>query len=97
MNKKIILTADQKQYMDRNWKQWTHEAMADHLKLNVNIVSNYCLEMGYRKKSRTRSVAKSPKRLLNPAPEPPKIKRWPANYSNISRDQHIDRILNMAI
>lgn len=99
-NKKTNLTEHHKAYMDANWKFYTHEQISIHLGIPTSTVTYYCYLNGYKKLKLgdeiQRAVRKIPKRG-NPGPETKLVKRWPADHTNMSREQHIDRILNMPL
>jgi transposase len=93
--KAIMFTDEQKKFIKDKYEDLSHEQIAATLCLSVSSVSGYCFRNGY-KKSGQNKVTPPPKKIIPYRPEPA-IKRPPATYSNVSRDQHIDRWLNVQI
>lgn len=83
------LTADQKQYIRDNYLNMTRTQMSVNLGLSFKRVDTFCCAESLKK---TKYISKEIRKLY----EQPKsnIKRPPAVYSNMSREQHIDKWLN---
>jgi hypothetical protein len=93
--KKIFLTKVQKKYMDDNWQNYTYQEMADKLAISLSIISNYYTEKGYRKQSKPEPAPEPPKKIIKPIKKQEGRPR--AEYSNISREQHVEKWLNASI
>jgi hypothetical protein len=93
--KAIIFTDEQKKFIKENYQELSHEHLAVVLKISVSQVSGYCFRHGY-KKSGQNKVTPPPKKII-PFRQEPKIQRPPATYSNVSREQYVEKWLNVQI
>lgn len=93
--KAVKYTDEQKKFIRENYQELSHEQIAVILKISVTQISGYCFRHGF-KKSGQNKVTPPPKKIIPVKPEP-SFKRPPAIYSNVSREQHIDRWLNTQI
>jgi hypothetical protein len=96
MRRKITLTPEQEQLIKNNWQKSTHEKMSKEVGVGVNWMSWYCNQKGYKKLKRVPGPKTPVKKNINQGPEK-KIKHPPADHTNISREQHVERWLNVAI
>jgi hypothetical protein len=92
--KVIYITPEQEEFMRNNYKSMTHEKMGEAIGLTSVSVARYCCNNGLIK-MKVQRVGTIPR--IIPDPPKPKIQRPPAVYNNTSREQHIDRWLNVAI
>jgi hypothetical protein len=98
MKKKVkSLSKEQMEFIDENWQTHTHEQLAINLSVSMNVIGYYCSQNSYRKTNAMRVAVKKKKYYKNKGPESEPINRPPADHTNVSREQHIDRWLNMAI
>jgi hypothetical protein len=98
MKKKVkCLSESQMKYIDENWQTKTQAQLAEKVIASMNCVAYYCKENGYRKTRIMRVAVQKKKYYKNKGPERDPINRPPADHTNISREQHIDRWLNAAI
>jgi hypothetical protein len=98
MRKVKKLSDVEMKYIDLNWESMSYEQIAVKLSITVTLVQYYCGQNGY-KKVKPKRGERPPKQKIyrNKGPERTPIQRPPAVYSNVSRDQHIDRLLNISI
>lgn len=97
MNLPKPYTPEQEAFIRSNYEEMTHEQMAVALHISVSRVSYFCNLHNLRKK-KPKSVFKNKYASKRPIPAPVKTGRyWPADHDNPSREDHINRILNMAI
>jgi orotate phosphoribosyltransferase-like protein len=87
MKKKLTISDEHKEFIKENYLNKTHKQIADELKISVHTVRGYCFRKGYKK---YRQEAKST------IPEGEPIKKV-TQYSNISREEIINKYLNMNI
>jgi hypothetical protein len=98
MKKKVkCLSESQMKYIDENWETHTHEQLAIKITAGMNAVGYYCRQNNYRKTGAMRVAVKKKKYYKNKGPEREPIKRPSPDHTNVSRDQHVDRWLNVAI
>lgn len=92
------LTDAQMHYIDHNWKLKTHQQMGEHLKINENTVSWYCSKNGYRKGPPPKTEPTTKKKVYrNKGPERKPVNRPPADHTNLSWEQHVNRWINVHI
>jgi hypothetical protein len=98
MKKKVkSLSNEQMRIIDENWQTHTQAQLAEIVIASMNSVAYYMKENGYRKTTDMRVAVRKEKYYKNKGPEREPIVRPPADHTNISREQHIDRWLNVAI
>lgn len=90
-------TPTQIEWLKTNYLFFKNSELADKLGVNENRVTHWLLSLGLRKRKEKRTLgAVVKKRIKNPGPEPT-IKRLKADHTNVSREQHIERILKMEL
>ena len=95
MRKVKKLSDVEMKYIDLNWEDMAYEQIAVKLSIAVTLVQYYCQQNGY-KKAKLKREAKPPKQKIyrNKGPETKPVSRPPATYSNVSREQHIEKWIN---
>jgi hypothetical protein len=94
--KKTILTKSQEKYINENWQQFKHEAIAVELGLSVTSVSNYCTSKGYKKINKQPQI-RIEKKIINMGPDKKTVKRPPAVYSNRSHEEILSYYENLEV
>jgi predicted transcriptional regulator len=92
--KKTVLSKLQERYIDENWEQFTHEAIAATIKVAPSVVSYYCQQKGYRK------MKKAIQRIEEKVKEDQqkkRINRPPAIYSNRSHEEVLNYYENLEV
>lgn len=89
------LTPEQIAYIKENYKNTQAKVLASCLGISTSTLQQWSDELGLRSGKKTRIMDRNPlfSRTKQIAEEK-KFKRPPAMYSNPSREQHIERILN---
>ena len=93
--KAIPFTDEQKKFIKENYLEMSHEQIAVKLCVSVTSIQGYCFRHGF-KKSGQNKVTPPPKKIIPVKPEPV-FKRPPATYSNVSREQHVDKWINATV
>jgi hypothetical protein len=99
MKKNMHPTPDQKQWLKDNYKLYTNANLADKLGIPEHRLTLWLRLMGLKKRRSDRKFIVKPvykKRNVTPVPETT-IKRPKPDHTNISREQHVERILNMTL
>lgn len=86
-------TPEQAKWIKENFKNYTNKEIADKFGILEYKVSVWFKSLGLNKINRGKKRIKIRQKKF----ETPKQNRFPAQYSNISREQHVDRILSMNI
>lgn len=94
--KAFAFTEDQKKFIKDNYHNHTHEQIAVKLGVSVMSIQGYCYRNGY-KKYQLYKVSAPPKKRVIIVKTETYIKRPPAQYSNISREQHVEKWINTDI
>jgi len=87
--KSIKYTDEQKKFIKDNYQKMPHAQIALHLKLSLSAIQGYCFRNKLTKRN-WGSNMKEPKRIILGPPKT-EITRPPATYSNMSREQHIEK------
>lgn len=95
MNTPSPLTRAQEAYIREHYQNMYHRVMAAELGIKETRVAHFCRVNNLRKTS-PKTFKKKCTREMIPAPVKPG-KHWPADHQNISREQHVERILNMPL
>lgn len=96
MSNSIHPTPEQTAWLKENFRLYSNEHLAEKLKVPVNRLTGWMKLLGLRKRETVRKIGviNYKKKRINPGPEK-KIKRPPADHTNLSREQHVERILKM--
>lgn len=91
MTKEKTILPEVEKYIRDNMKTKTIKAIAAELGLSRTMTYNMVVQLGITDR------VKKPYHYPKDNFEKPKMKRHPAVYSNISREQHVDKWLNVNI
>lgn len=95
MNIPSPLTRAQEAYIREHYMSMFHREIAAELGIKEAQVAYFC-RMNNLRKTKPKPFKKKYRREMIPAPV--KIgNHWPADHHNVSREQHVDRILNMPL
>lgn len=87
------MTIDQMLFIRNNYKNYTHQALADHLNLRETQVSWFCRR--YNLKGNNLKEPPKPKYSREPIPEKVKDgKYWPPDHTNKSREDYVNFYLS---
>lgn len=98
-------TAEQEAWIRKYYNNYTRKVLATKLKVGIRVLRAWLNDMGIEKKGPKVAGKPTPAPVFDPPAEkeiiryepPVKQPRPPAIYSNVSREQHIDRWLNTNI
>lgn len=86
------LTTTQQQFIRDNYKTMLYKDIATSIGTTEGKVQYFCYSHNLRKQVRK---GRGRRYIRQPIPAPVKTgKHWPADHTNISREQHVERILN---
>ena len=94
--KAFDFTDEQKRFIKDNYMNHTHEQMAIKLGVSVMSIQGYCYRNGY-KKYHLYKVTAPPKKRVITVDRKPSFTRPPATYSNTSREQHVEKWINIEV
>lgn len=89
-------TPEQSEWLKNNYRLYNNDHLAERLNIPVSRLTHWLRLLDLRKQKVVRKIGevKARPKLVNPGPEK-KMKHPPADHTNISREQHVERILNM--
>lgn len=90
-------TPTQTEWLKDNYRLYSNRHLAEKLSIPENRLTFWLKLLGLRKRKEGQRVAMcvyQKKKKINPGPEKT-IKRLKPDHTNISREQHVERILNM--
>jgi hypothetical protein len=97
------LTPEQEAFIRNNYATMEYKDIAAEIDMNINTLYWWCKEHGLRKRriGRKRDINKKTKQMAKiMALKPAAVKTgkyWPADHTNPSREDHVERILNTQI
>jgi uncharacterized protein YjcR len=89
-------TPSQAEWLKNNFMFFKNAELAEKLGVTENKVTNWLLSLGLRKRKAKRKLGAIVKKKVNLGPEPT-ITRLKADHQNMSREQHIERILKIEL
>jgi hypothetical protein len=91
-------TPDQKEWLQANYRLYTNAHLAQKLGIPEPRLALWLKLMGLKKRNGLRKYALVgvKKKKVNPGPDKT-IKRLKPDHTNVSREQHVERILNMPL
>lgn len=98
MKSEMHPTPDQKEWLQANYRLYTNAHLAERLNIPEPGLTLWLKLLGLRKRKGQRKYAAVvvKKKKVNPGPEKT-IKRLKPDHTNVSREQHVERILNMEL
>lgn len=90
-------TPEQIEWLKNNFMFFKNTELAEKMNITESRLTHWLLSLNLRKRAEKRAIGGSvKKKIRNPGPEKT-IKRLKADHTNISREQHIERILNSTL
>lgn len=89
------MTPEQAEWLKEYHRMWSRYHLAMKLGISENTLGRWLSELGLKKKKDGRRTVPVIKKAIKPVEK--KVQRPPAVYSNISREEHIEMILNKQI
>lgn len=99
MNSNMHPTTDQSNWLKENYRLYRNPHLAEKLGIPEHRITLWLRLLGLRKRKGERKndfYVYQTKKKVKPGPEKT-IKRLKPDHTNISREQHIERILNMEL
>jgi hypothetical protein len=91
-------TPEKAEWLKNNYRLYTNRHLADKLNIPEARLTHWLQLLGLRKRKEVRKLAYSvpKKKIKNKGPEPT-VTRLKADHTNVSREQHVERILKMEL